>query len=130
MSTPEEVIRNRRLWGDTGTNNEVLPVTPATEDDIGIDDVFTEAAERYPDDSAKQTAYARVIVIRRLLAPSAMQGRYVQNQSEEDLEKIFDNLEILLRKWEKEVTAVSDAVDDDTFVGGVFFGLAPGRRGR
>lgn len=128
MATAEE-IRNRRLWRDTGTNSETLPETAPSEDDIGLDDVFDEAAERYPDDSAKQNAYARVIVYRGLLAPSAFQGRYVQNQSEEDLEKVFDNLRHQLTYWEGEVAKVSDPVDD-TFIGGAFFTVAAGRRGR
>lgn len=128
MSTPEITLRNRRLWADTGTNEDVLPAT-ATEENDGIDDIFLEAAEEYPDDDAKQNAYARVIVFRRLLAPSAMQGRYVQNQSEEDLEKIFDNLEKLLTRWEKRVAAVSVAPEEE-FIGGAFFGVASGRRGR
>ena len=127
MAISEEV-RNRRLWADTGTNAEILP-TEATEDNDGIPDVFAEAAERYPDDSAKQSTYARVIVFRRLLAPSAMQGRYVQNQSEEDLEKIFDNLKQLRDDWMADVAKVSDPVDD-TFIGGAFFTVAAGRRGR
>lgn len=129
MSTPDPEIerRNRRLWADTGTNSDVLPAT-ATVNSDGIPDIFAEAAERYPSDIAKQTAYARVIVLRRLLAPSAMQGRYVQNQAEEDLEKIFDNLEKLRDHWMEEVAAVSDPVDDD-FVGGAFFAVARGRRG-
>src|SRR5690606_23621787 len=121
MSTPEEQVRNRRLWADTGTNADVLPAE-ATEDNDGIPDIFAEAEEEYPNDTAKQNAYARVIVFRRLLAPSAMQGRYVRNQSEEDLEKIFDNLEKLLRYWEKRVATVSDPVDE-TFFGNAFFGL-------
>lgn len=127
MSTPEEQLRNRRLWADTGTNEEVLPAE-ATEESDGIDDIFLEAGEEFPDDSAKQAAYARVIVFRRLLAPSAMQGRYVRNQAEEDLEKIFDNLEKLLRYWEKRVAAVSDPAEE-TFIGGAYFGVARGQRG-
>lgn len=128
MATEEE-IRNRRLWRDTGTDSETLPVTAPSESDIGIDDVFAEAGERYPDDAAKQTAYARVIVYRGLLAPSAFQGRYVQNQSEEDLEKVFDNLEKQLVRWQREVAAVSDPVDEN-YVGGAFFAVAKGQRGR
>lgn len=129
MATEEE-IRNRRLWADTGTSADTLPIEPATEDDIGIEDVFSEAAERYPNDAAKQTVYARVIVFRRLLAPSAFQTRYVQNQDEEDMEKIFDNLEKMLRYWQGEVEKVSDPVEtDDTYIGGNFFTVARGRRG-
>jgi hypothetical protein len=127
----DEATRNKRLWADTGTNSEVLHATALDENDLGIDDVFAEAADEFPDDEAKQSVYARVIVLRRLLAPSALQGRYVQNQSEEDLTKVFGNLERLLARWEKRVEVVSDPVEeDDTFIGGNFFGTARGRRGR
>lgn len=131
MAISEET-RNRRLWADTGTNADILPAEATGESD-GIADILAEAAEEYADDEAKQTAYARVIVLRRLLAPSAMQGRYVQSQSEEDLEKVFDNLEKLLDRWEKRVGAVSDPIDEETeepFIGGHFFGVAQGQRGR
>lgn len=122
-----DAVRNRRLWADTGTNAAVLLDVP-TEDNDGIPDIFAEAAERYANDSAKQSAYARVIVFRRLLAPSAMQGRYVQNQSEEDLEKIFDNLEKLRDYWQEQVEVVSDppAASASPF----FFGVVQGQRGR
>lgn len=130
MATEEE-IRNRRLWADTGTSADTLPIDHVLDDDIGIEDVFSEAAERYPNDAAKQTVYARVIVFRRLLAPSAFQTRYVQNQDEEDMEKIFDNLERQRDYWQKEVEKVSDpAEEDDTYIGGNFFRLARGQRGR
>jgi hypothetical protein len=82
----DEATRNKRLWADTGTDSTILLAeTPDDDsDDLGIDDVYAQAADRYPDDNAKQEAYARVIVFRRILAPTALRGRYVQNQSEED----------------------------------------------
>lgn len=124
-------LRNKRLWADTGTKSTVLmEETPdGDSNDLGIDDIYVQAAEKYPDDTTKQDNYARVIVFSRLLAPSALQGRYVQNQSEEDLTKVFDHLESMLTRWEKRVAATS-APAADTFIGGNFFGVACGRRGR
>lgn len=124
----DEATRNKRLWADTGTDSTILLET-STDDDLGIDDIYSQALDRYPNDNAKQDAFARVLVFRRLLAPTAMQGRYVQNQSEEDMRNVFGNLQALLKYWEGEVAVAADPPAESD-AGAFFFGVARGRRGQ
>lgn len=81
-----------RLWRDTGT-------TVASLSEADIEDIFTEAGERYTD-TATIASYARVLTIQSLLANSAKLASYKQNESSENLSDIFKNLQALLKVWE------------------------------
>lgn len=109
-----------RLRRDIGTSDAVM-------DDPTAELYFVEATEKYPNDTAKMTAYTRVIAIRGIRASSAMLGKYAQNQSEEDLTKVFDNLGKLLDEWKEEVASAADPANT---AGNFFFGVAQGQRGR
>lgn len=89
---------------------------------------FAEAEEKYPSDTAKKTAYTRVIAIRGIRASAAMLGKYAQNQHQEDLTKVFDNLTVMLEEWIAEVEAVADPIVNP--VSAFFFDKARGQRGR
>jgi len=91
------------------------------------EEYFVEATEIYPNNAAKMKAYTRVIAIKGIRASAAMLGKYAQNQSQEDLTKVFDNLSVMLKEEEEKVASVSDAVTETGSA--FFFGLAPGRRG-
>lgn len=122
FSTPEEQEKQyKRLRRDTGANASLL------DDDLA-EEMFEEALELYPDDTAKMIAYARVVVLRMIRASSAMLGRYAQGQSEENLEKVFDNLTTMLEDAVANVDKAADPIDSN--VAPFFFGTAPGYRGR
>lgn len=118
----EAVKQYNRLRRDVGASEDVLTDQLAEE-------YFEEALEKYPADTAKMVAYARVIAIRGIRASSALLGKYAQNQSQEDLTKVFDNLTVMLEDAVKEVDKVTAPVDPST-VTSFFFGKANGRRGQ
>jgi hypothetical protein len=117
----EDTTAYQRLRRDVGASIDVLTPDIAAE-------YFVEALEKYPDDTAKMTAYTRVIALRGIRGSAAMLGKYAQNQSQEDLTKVFDNLSVMLKEALEEVEKVSDPVE----VGAApfFFGTARGRRGQ
>lgn len=117
----EDTVAYQRLRRDVGASIDVL--TP----DIA-EALFAEALEEYPNDTAKMTAYTRVIAIMGIRASAAMLGKYAQNQSTEDLTKVFDNLTEMLRDAEAKVDKVADSIESD--VSPFFFGVARGRRGQ
>lgn len=112
--------QSNRLRRDTGASITLLP-------DETAETYFLESEETYPEDTAKMLANTRVLVLRGIRASSAMLGKYAQGQSEEDLEKVFDNLTIMLAEAVAEVERVADPIEAD--VTPFFFGVAPGRRG-
>lgn len=111
-----------RLRRDVGASTSVL-------DDTLAEEYFVEADEFYPDDVAKMTAYTRVLALRGIRASAAMLGKYAQNESSEDLTKVFDNLGKLLEYWEAQVAI---AADEPAIAGAgtLFFAVARGRRGQ
>lgn len=111
-----------RLRRDVGASITVLSDVTAAE-------YFAEALEFYPSDIAKMTAYTRVIALRGIRASSAMLGKYAQNESQEDLTKVFDNLGKLLEYWEHQVELAAD-VPVTAGAGTLFFDVASGQRGR
>lgn len=113
-------IQYSRLRRDVGASEDVLSDELAEE-------YFVESLESYPNDTAKMLAYGRVLALRGIRASAAMLGKYAQNQSQEDLTKVFDNLTIMLQDAIKEVDRVADPIEDDAEP--FFFGLAVGRRG-
>lgn len=122
FDTNEESVKQyNRLRRDVGADDGNLTDTLAEE-------YFEEALERYPNDTSKMVAYARVIALKGIRASSAMLGKYAQNQSSEDLTKVFDNLGKLLEEWQEEVDKAADPLAEDD--GGYsLFGVAVGRRG-
>jgi hypothetical protein len=103
----------------------------ASEDFMNNEDAdlyFVEAAESYPNNTAKMKAYARVLALTGIRASSAILGKYAQDQSEEDLTKVFDNLTIMLNDATAKVGTVTDPAEDTG--GAFFFGVAQGQRGR
>lgn len=121
-SDAESQKQYNRLRRDTGAPDSVL-------DDAAAEEYFSEASERYPDDTAKMVAYARVLVLRGILASASLLGKYAQNQSQEDLTKVFDNLTKLVDYWSKEVGVVSDPLDTSA-IAPFFFDVGHGQRGR
>lgn len=122
FSTPEEAaIQYRRLRRDVGASDTVLT-------DALAEEYFEEALEIYPDDTAKMIAQARVIALKGIRASAALLGKYAQNQSQEDLTKVFDNLSEMLKDAQAEVGRVADLVEVATTTPH-FFEVAPGRRG-
>lgn len=120
FATPEESAKQyKRLRRDVGASDAVL-------DDTLAEEYFEEAQEKYPSDTAKMIAYARVIALKGIRASSALLGKYAQNQSQEDLTKVFDNLTEMLNDWIAEVEKVADLVAPTTTF---FFDTARGRRG-
>jgi hypothetical protein len=117
----ESLKQYSRLRRDVGASIDVL-------DDQTAEVYFEEAQERYPDDESKMIVYARVLVLRGIRASAALLGKYAQNQSTEDLTKVFDNLTKLLDYWTGEVDKVFTPVEDEG--GYPFFGKAQGQRGR
>lgn len=89
--------QKQRLRDDVDGNATSLP-------DAEIDAIFDEAAETYTD-LAAQTAYTRVIAIRRLLASSAKLTDYAANESQEKLSQVFKHLRDLLSFWQDELEA-------------------------
>lgn len=121
FDTDEESLKQyNRLRRDVGASDAVLGDELAEE-------YFEEALEDYPSDVSKMKAQARVIALRGIRASSAMLGKYAQNQSEEDLTKVFDNLSELLKDALAEVDKVADPIESG--VSTFFFGTASGRRG-
>lgn len=122
FETDTEAIKQyNRLRRDVGASEDVLTDTLAEE-------YFEEALEKYPNDTAKMIAQARVIALKGIRASAALLGKYAQNQSEEDLTKVFDNLTELLHDAQDEVEYAADPVDQSS-VTPFFFGVARGRRG-
>lgn len=122
FDTDEEATKQyNRLRRDVGASDAVLNDTLAEE-------YFVESLEHYPVDVSKMIAYARVIALRGIRASAALIGKYAQNQSTEDLTKVFDNLTALLIYWDAEVAAVSDPITSDQIP--FFFGSAQGARGQ
>lgn len=117
----EDPVQYARLRRDVGTSDAVI-------DDPMAAAYFAEAEEEYPNDVAKQKAYARVIAIQGIRASSALLTKYSKNQSSEDPTKVFDNLTELLRDWEAKLAKAQDPIDQDA-ISPFFFGLAEGRRG-
>jgi hypothetical protein len=115
------VLQYNRLRRDVGASSDVLT-------DAIAEDYFVEAQEKYPNDQAKMIAYARVIALRGIRASAALLGKYAQNQSEEDLTKVFTNLGDMLKDAIKEVEKVADPIESN--VEPFFFGVATGSRGR
>jgi hypothetical protein len=113
--------QSNRLRRDTGASITLLP-------DASAEPYFEESEELYPADTAKMLAYARVLVLRGIRASASMLGKYAQGQSEEDLEKVFDNLTIMLSEAIAEVDKVSDPIEETATP--FFFGVAQGQRGR
>lgn len=111
-----------RLRRDVGASIDVLTDALALE-------YFEEAEEKYPSDISKMLAQSRVIALKGIRASSALLGKYAQNQSEEDLTKVFDNLTVMLEDALAEVDRVADPVDQSA-VTPFFFGVAQGQRGR
>lgn len=111
-----------RLRRDVGADDQLL-------DNPTAELYFVESDEKYPGDTAKMTAYTRVIALRGILADAAKLGRYVQNQSEEDFRTVFNNLTKLLEYWENQVAIAADPSDENT-PSAVFFTVAQGQRGR
>lgn len=121
FDTDEESTKQyNRLRRDVGASDAVLTDTLAEE-------YFEEALEKYPDDTSKMIAYARVIALKGIRASAAMLGKYAQNQSSEDLTKVFDNLGKMLEEAQMEVDTVADVLETASYS---FFGVANGTRGR
>lgn len=103
-----------------GASEAVLPDNLAEE-------YFEEAAEAYPNDTSKMVAYARVVALKGIRASAALLGKYAQNQSQEDLTKVFDNLTKMLEDATADVEKVADLVTPT--IAYPFFETARGRRG-
>ena len=114
-------VHYSRLRRDVGASELVIP-------DELADEYFEEAAEEYPTNEKKMLAYARVIALKGIRASSAMLGKYAENQSQEDLTKVFDNLTIMLREATQAVDDVANVTE--VTVTPFFFGVASGRRGQ
>lgn len=122
FSTDEEAVKQyERLRRDTGASSDLLS-------DPDAELYFLESQENYPFNTSKMIAHARVLVLQGFLANSALLGKYAQNQSQEDLTKVYDNLKDLLTYWSDKVEIIVDVVDPETLVP-FFFGLASGNRG-
>lgn len=122
FETEEEAQKQyARLRRDVGANADLLT-------DSIAEAYFVESLEDYPNDTRKMIANARVIALTGIRANSAMLGKYAQNQSEEDLTKVFDNLTIMLNEAIEKVGRVQD--DPEVTSSPFFFGRAPGYRGR
>lgn len=121
FATEEESVKQyNRLRRDVGADEGNLTNDLAEE-------YFEEALEVYPSDTAKMIAQARVIALKGIRASSAMLGKYAQNQSSEDLTKVFDNLGELLDEWKEEVQQAADPIEESG--GYSLFGVAAGYRG-
>lgn len=120
--TPEELTRQaNRLRRDVGASEAVLS-------DALAEEYFEEAEELFATDVAKMLAQARVIALKGIRASAALLGKYAQNQSEEDLTKVFGNLTKMLEDALVEVDKAADVVVPTA--GPFFFERAPGYRGR
>ena len=122
FDTVEESIKQyNRLRRDVGAPESIVSDPLAEE-------YFQESLERYPVDVSKMIAYTRVIALRGIRGSAALLGKYAQNQSTEDLTKVFDNLTVMLNDAIAEVGIVSDPITSDQTP--FFFGAAPGTRGQ
>lgn len=90
-----------RLRSDIGANLTSLPDEEAQA-------ILDEASEKYSD-AGSQTAYARVVALRRLLASSAKLTSYRQNNSQENLSDVFKHVQELLKYWQGELAAAVNA---------------------
>jgi hypothetical protein len=123
FDTDEEATKQyNRLRRDTGVSADVL-------DDSSAEEYFVESQETYSGDTAKMVAYARVLVLRGLTANAVWLAKYTQNQSQEDLTRIYDNLKDRLNFWVDEVGRVQDIPEAGT-TNAFFFDVAAGRRGQ
>lgn len=104
MATSEEIEALR--W-DTGTTESTLFNNTAQG-------IFTRAAAKYTEGSDAYYAYARVIVLRGILAAATGQTDYTQNQSSEKKSQAFDHISEMLKKWEKELSAAVVAARRDS----------------
>lgn len=119
--TAEELTKQaNRLRRDVGASEAVMSDTLAEE-------YFLEAEEEYPLNTKKMLAYARVVALKGIRASSALLGKYAQNQSQEDLTKVFDNLTTMLEDAKTEVDSIADVVTPTATP--FFFERATGRRG-
>jgi hypothetical protein len=112
--------------------NRLRRAVAASEDVLSnsvAEEYFEEAQELYPDDTAKMIAYSRVVALEGIRASSAMLGKYAQNQSEEDLTKVFDNLSDMLKEAREAVEKAADPVVLAE-VTPFFFTKVRGRRGQ
>lgn len=124
FDTDEEALKQyNRLRRDVGASETVISDELAEE-------YFVESDEKYPENTAKMIANARVIALRAIRASSAMLGKYAQNQSEVDLTKVFDHLTTLLNDAIRDVGLESDPITDEDRGDFSFFGTATGRRGQ
>lgn len=122
FDTDEESTKQySRLRRDVGASDAVM-------DDTLAEEYFAESLEKYPNDTSKMIAYARVIALKGIRASAALLGKYAQNQSSEDLTKVFDNLGELLKDAIKDVELAADPLEETTSY--AFFGAAVGGRGR
>lgn len=119
----EQTKQYNRLRRDVGTNDTTLT-------DALAEEYFEESQEKYPSDTSKMIAYARVIALRGIRASAAMLGKYARNQSQEDLTKVFDNLGKLLEEWLKNTEEATDPEEESEAAPILFFGVAKGYRGR
>lgn len=119
----EQTKQYNRLRRDVGASDSVL-TDPLAEE------YFEESQEKYSTDTAKMISYARVIALRGIRASAAMLGKYARNQSQEDLTKVFDNLGKLLEEWLKNTEEAADPEEETEAAPILFFGVAPGYRGR
>lgn len=119
-SDEESLKQYNRLRRDVGADEGNLTNELAEE-------YFEEALELYPNDTAKMIAQARVIALKGIRASSAMLGKYAQNQSSEDLTKVFDNLGVMLEDAKEDVEKAADPIEDSG--GYSLFGVAAGYRG-
>lgn len=96
-----------------------LDLTEAAFSNTEAEAAFVEAAERYSD-TATAYAYARVIVIRRLIMAASKRSGYKKNQTTENLQEVVENLKDRLEEWQAEVKTLDDAAT----VAGSAFGKA------
>lgn len=93
MSTTANRSAFRRNVGDIGGQNPLF-------DDAAIDDLFAEAAEVYPDNSAQvHMAYAVMMGYEALAAQYAVQVNMKANASSEDLSDISKAYERGIKRW-------------------------------
>lgn len=121
---PDEVEQTKqytRLRRYVGANVSIMPDELAEE-------YFEESLESFPNDTAKMIAYSRVVALRTIRGNAIMLGKYAQGQSEEDLNKVFDRLTLMLEEAIAEVDKVADPIEPTASP--FFFGVAQGQRGR
>jgi hypothetical protein len=123
FDTDEESQKQyKRMRRYVGASEDVI-------DNILAEELFVEAQEAYPNDTAKMIWQARVIAVELIRGNAVMLGKYAQNQSMEDMTKVFDNLTVLMDEAKSERDKAQDAVDQTERVP-FFFGKMTGRRGQ